>query len=328
MKKKIWIGAAIVLLILVAFFLFKPKSFEKNIEKVMEDLVTYQMVGEMELNKGEDIKSYLIEVYYKKGESDDSFRVTLFDKRLNQEQILLRNSEGVFVITPSLNQIYKFEGEWPLNSPKPYLLQTMMDVMHLEDTLIEKIDEGVLIKSKVNYPNNKNYKQQEMTFSKDGKPMSVSIYDDNSTIQCKILFSSVVYNEEIADSEFEVPQELNTTVSSTLTAEDLPLYPVSVFNADLVNTDTYLVNGNTRHVLEYAGDRQFTLVQTIKPVSEELEKVSMVGELVDGVDVIGFYDGVSMSSYVQNIEMTLYSSDLSVEEMIDVLSSLQVAVMK
>ena len=39
------------------------------------------------------------------------FKVSLFDKNLNQEQILLRNEEGVFVVTPSLNQIFKFEGD-------------------------------------------------------------------------------------------------------------------------------------------------------------------------------------------------------------------------
>ena len=51
----------------------------------------------MELNKGEDLKSYLLEVNYRKGIEDDCFKVSLYDKNLNQEQILLRNDEGVYV---------------------------------------------------------------------------------------------------------------------------------------------------------------------------------------------------------------------------------------
>ena len=33
---------------------------------------------------------------------------------------MLRNKEGVYVLTPKLNQVYQFKGDYPLNSPKPY----------------------------------------------------------------------------------------------------------------------------------------------------------------------------------------------------------------
>lgn len=34
---------------------------------------------------------------------DEYFKVSMIDKSLNQEQIILKNKEGVFVVTPSLN---------------------------------------------------------------------------------------------------------------------------------------------------------------------------------------------------------------------------------
>ena len=146
MKKKYILIGGIVIVALICIFLFRPKSFEKKADAVFNDLTSYTLKGEMEINKGEDIKNYIMEVNYKKTDDNQLFKVSLFDKNLNQEQILLRNQEGVFVVTPSLNQIFKFEGDWPLNSPKPYLIQTMFEVLKQEDTKTEKTKDGTLSK--------------------------------------------------------------------------------------------------------------------------------------------------------------------------------------
>lgn len=328
-KKNIAILMGIVAIIGMIFLIFRPKSFEKEANKVFDSLTSYTLQGEMELNKGEEIKSYLLEVNYKKMEEDGYFKVSLFDKNLNQEQILLRNKEGVFVMTPSLNQIFRFEGEWPLNSPKPYLIQTMVDILHQEDSVIEKIKDGAMIKSPVHYPNNKTYKQQEMVFDSKAKPQSITIFDEQGTVQLKVVFSHVSYNNEIQDEIFNVPEELNNTVSSYLLNEaDLPLYPVQILGSELVSTNTYLVNGETRYILEYKGDLNFTVIQTLKKIEASGTTVFKATEIIDAVDVIGFYDGASMTMYLQNLEMNIYSSDLSGEEMMEVLASHQVAVMK
>ena len=327
-KKYILIGAG-ALIIIVCLFLFRPSSFTKKADQVFNDLNSYTLKGEMEINKGEDIKNYLVEINFKKGDNDQYFKVSLFDKNLNQEQILLRNKEGVFVITPSLNQIFKFEGEWPLNSPKPYLIQTMYDIIKQEDSISEKTKDGTLIKSKVNYPNNKTYKTQEILFDKDSKPISVHIYDDENTLQLQILFSSVDYNNDIKDEIFDSPKTLDNTVSSSiLTETDLPLYPVSVYDSQLVNSSTYEVNGETRHILEYDGEHSFTVVQTLKKAQGDTQTVFKSGEMIDTIEMVGFYDGGSCLGYYQNLEMNIYSQTLSVDEMMSVMSSLQVAVMK
>ena len=329
MKKKYILIGSIVMVVLICLFLFRPKSFEKKADSVFNDLTSYTLKGEMEINKGEDIKNYIMEVNYKKIDDNQLFKVSLFDKNLNQEQILLRNQEGVFVVTPSLNQIFKFEGDWPLNSPKPYLIQTMFDVLKQEDTKTEKTKDGTLIKSNVNYPNNKTYKYQEILFDKESKPMSVHIYDEDKTLQLQILFSSVEFNNPIEDELFVSPKNLDNTVSSyVLDKADLPIYPVSVFESKLVNSNVYEVSGETRHILEYQGEKNFTIVQTLKDIKEETQTVFKSGEMIDTIEMVGFYDGGSCLGYFQNVEMNVYSQDLSVEEMMQVMQSFQVAVMK
>lgn len=328
-KKYVIIAAVIITIIIVTLIIFRPRSFSKKADEVFNNLSSYTLKGEMEINKGEDIKNYMIEINYKKQEKDGFFKVSLYDKNLNQEQILLRNKEGVFVITPSLNQIFKFEGDWPLNSPKPYLIQTMFDIIKQDKTTTENTKEGTLIKSPVNYPNNKNYKTQEMLFDKDSKPKSIHIYDEQHTVQLQIIFSSVDFNNEIKDEIFHSPKDLDKEVSSfVLNDQDLPLYPVGIFDSQLVNSSTFQVNGETRHILEYEGDKTFTVIQTLKSVKEETQTVFKSGEMIDNIEMIGFYDGGSCLGYYQNLELNVYSKDLSVDEMMSVLSSLQVAVMK
>lgn len=329
MKKKMLIAGIALVVLIAGFIMFRPKSFSKECEKTMSNLTSYTMQGEMELNKGEDVKSYLLEVNYKKGEADDYYKVSLFDKNLNQEQVLLRNNEGVFVVTPSLNQIFKFEGEWPLNSPKPYLVQTMYDVMKNEEAEISESKEGANVISPVTYPNNKNYKRQEMSFDADAKPQLIEIFDEDNTVQLRLIFDKVEYNNTLSDDVFKTPGNLESSVAAMpINNEDLPLYPVSVFDSKLVSKNVMEVNGEERHILEFVGDKNFTIVETIKSASNETQTVFMPQEMIDAIDVIGFYDGASMSSYHQNVELTVFSQDLSPEEMISVISSMQVAVMK
>lgn len=329
MKKKMLIAGIALVVLIAGFIMFRPKSFSKECEKTMSNLTSYTMQGEMELNKGEDVKSYLLEVNYKKGEADDYYKVSLFDKNLNQEQVLLRNNEGVFVVTPSLNQIFKFEGEWPLNSPKPYLVQTMYDVMKNEEAEISESKEGANVISPVTYPNNKNYKRQEMSFDADAKPQLIEIFDEDNTVQLRLIFDKVEYNNTLSDDVFKTPGNLESSVAAMpINNEDLPLYPVSVFDSKLVSKNVMEVNGEERHILEFVGDKNFTIVETIKSASNETQTVFMPQEMIDAIDVIGFYDGASMSSYHQNVELTVFSQDLSPEEMMSVISSMQVAVMK
>ena len=329
MKKKLIIAVVVVAVLLAGIFVFRPKSFSKEFEKVMGNLTSYTLHGEMEINKGEEQKSYLIEVNYKKGDEDDFYKVSLYDKNLNQEQILLRNLEGVFVITPSLNQIFKFEGDWPMNSPKPYLIQTMFDVMKNEEAQIEQRKDGATIITPVVYSNNKNYRIQKMEFDAEAKPITVEISDETEAVELKLVFDKVTYNHEIKDEVFTAPQHLDNSVNGGYIDEsDLPMYPVSIFDSQLVSHNEMLVNGEKRHILEYTGDKNFTILQTVKQKKEETQTVFMPGEMIDTLELVGFYDGASMSAYEQNVEMTIYSQDLSPEEMMRVLASMQVAVMK
>lgn len=329
MKKKVIAIAGVVILAVALCLALKPKSFEKEFGKVMDDMNTYILKGDMEITKGEDLKTYAVEVAYQKNEENDFFKVSLMDKELNQEQIILRNEEGVFVVTPSLNQVFKFEGEWPLNSPKPYLLQSMAQFVADDQAEVTKNDDGYLITTPVVYPNNKNFTTQEMQFDQDTKIQWVQIYNQDHVVELKIVFHTVEYNQDIAKDYFTAPTSLEKpTAANELNEADLPLYPSAVFDAQLTGKSEMNTGGTQKHILEFTGAKNFTVVENLRASSERTQTVIMPGKMVDALDVIGFYDGNHLSAVYNGVEFTVFSDDLGPEEMMSVINSMQVAVMK
>ena len=330
MKKKIMIIAAAAVVVIAFLFLFlREKPFEDRLQQTLGSLNSYLLEGVMEVAEGEDTKSYDVSVKYLKQDDQDYFRVAMKDSGMNQEQEIIRNAEGVFVVTPTLNQIFKFQGNWPSNSLKPYLLQSMREIAADESAQIEQTEEGYQISAGVNYPNNRNFTQQEMVFSDDLKIKSVQIFDDDHVLQMKMLFSKVDYEPGLTAEDFQVPQQLEKeTAAEPIADEDLPLMPMETFGAVLSNSSVVENDGKVQYVLEYTGEKNFTIVEEVAESEETTQTIIMSGSLVDGLNMVGRYDRNHMTSVINSVRYTIYSDDLSEEEMSAVLQSMQVVVMK
>ena len=330
MKKKIMIIAAAAVVVIAFLFLFlREKPFEDRLQQTLGSLNSYLLEGVMEVAEGEDTKSYDVSVKYLKQDDQDYFRVAMKDSGMDQEQEIIRNAEGGFVVTPTLNQIFKFQGNWPSNSLKPYLLQSMREIAADESAQIEQTEEGYQISAGVTYPNNRNFTQQEMVFSDDLKIKSVQIFDDDHMLQLKMLFSKVDYEPGLTAEDFQVPQQLEKeTAAEPITDEDLPLMPMETFGAVLSNSSVVENDGKVQYVLEYTGEKNFTIVEEVAESEETTQTIIMSGSLVDGLNMVGRYDGNHMTSVINSVRYTIYSDDLSEEEMSAVLQSMQVVVMK
>lgn len=328
MKKKVAIGVVVIAVCLGFYCLFKPDSLQDKVKKLKEDLVSYQLIGNMEINSQGDFKNYLITSSWLKKEDQEYFKVSMLDKSLNQEQIILKNEDGVFVITPSLNQVFKFQGEWPMNSPKPYLLQTMLDILDTECTIVKE-NKGYVIQAVANYPSATSLVTQEIRLTSDLKPRSLIAYNADGQIELQMDFSEVKYNEPFEKEMFETPKSSIETVSSGYTGLiELPLYPMTVFDSKLVSSTVSDVGGQTSHVLEFSGGKEFTVVQKAVSQSDDLNVQEVDGELVEGFGLVGYYNGNRLTVITSQMETSIYSDELSVSEMLQVIESMQVSIMK
>lgn len=68
------------------------KDFKKKIDKAD----SYRVTGTLEITNNDDTYQYTVDASYKK---DNNYRVSLINKSNNHEQIILKNSDGVYVKT-------------------------------------------------------------------------------------------------------------------------------------------------------------------------------------------------------------------------------------
>ena len=76
----------------------------KDLTKKINDSKAYYIEGDLEIVNNEDVYTYDVKVSYAK---DDNYKVDLTNTVNNHQQIILRNKEGVYVVTPRINKSFR-----------------------------------------------------------------------------------------------------------------------------------------------------------------------------------------------------------------------------
>lgn len=326
MNKKIVIGAVAGTLLVcsIVFFKVKKGSVDNKVKDQLSNLNSYHLESNMEMLVGDEMKTYKVDVDYLKKE-DDLFRVNIYDKVLNQSQTILRNKEGVFVSTPSLNQVYQFKSEWPFNSEKPYIYQTLLNYFNQEHK-VDKKKEGLLLTSTVIYPHDENIKEQEIFFNKKLIPEYVSVLDEQGIERVRVEFTKFEVNTNIDENIFNISTKSGETPTGSF--DDYPLLPLEVFGSKLTSQEECSINGYTTHILQFTGDKSFTIVETINKTESEVEVVSTNGEIIDLIGGIAILENQQLKFLYPGMTCSVYSDNMTQLEMIEVVSSLQMEVLK
>src|SRR5690554_6083212 len=95
----------------------------KDIEQVANDLESYKAKGSMLLHTGQQPLEYQVEVWY---QNPHYYRIALTNVKKDITQIVLRNDDGVFVLTPHLKKSFRFQSDWPDHQGQVYLYQTLI----------------------------------------------------------------------------------------------------------------------------------------------------------------------------------------------------------
>lgn len=82
---------------------YGEKDIVKDLNKKITKTDSYYLTGELEIINNEDSYLYNVEVAYQK---DNNFKVSLINKTNNHEQIILKNGDGVYVMTHKSTQLF------------------------------------------------------------------------------------------------------------------------------------------------------------------------------------------------------------------------------
>ncbi len=328
MKRKIYlIICAFCILFITGCVKTNEKNIVKKIKNKIEENDSYYLNGELEINNAESTYKYEVESSYKK---NDLYRVKLKNKNNNHEQIILKNKEGVYVLTPSLNKSFKFQSDWPYNNSQSYLLQTLIKDMEKEDTKYTKDKNEYIFTTKAEYSNNKDLKYQKIYIDKNLDVKKVEIYDEKDNLKMKMIFNNIKYGENFSENYFELKNNMsisNEEIEESKTTSKISdiVYPMYLPNntyltgQNKVNTD----NGE-RVILTFTGEKPFTFVQENTHYEKELNTINMTGEPIILTDTIGAITDNSASWISNNMEYYIISDSLSSEELVSVVQSISV----
>ena len=318
------------------------KFDEKRALKEFKDNVTssksYLLTGTMEIRSDEDTFTYSLEAGFKK---DDMYKVTLVNQTNNHEQVILKNSQGVYVVTPSLNKSFKFQSEWPDNSSQAYLLKSLLKDLESEETLeMEEKDGNYILKANVNYPNNPDLVYEKIYFSKDMTPEKVEVYNEEDILKIKVSFTKVNYKANLDDEYFSLEElvdencckeenqdaeknsEENSSETTNSTLKDI-VYPLYIpTNTYLNNKETIDTDNGERFILTFAGDKNFILVEERALIRPTFEVIPVYGEPQMVNDSIAALGANSLSWTANNVDYYLASNDLSQSELLAIAKSL------
>lgn len=330
MIKKIILGVVILAVIVLAGWklFFSKSDVSKKIDEVKENLTAYHMEANMELQANEETRSYFVTTDYLKKDEKDYFRVSMLDKNINQTQIMLKNDEGVYVLTPLLNQVYKFKGDWPLNNPKPYLYHSLLETFD-EEHEVKKIDDGYLLSGPSSYPNSPDWIKQDIKFNIDLKPLYVDIKDADNNVLGKVTFTNCDLNPSYTDNYFSVEEnmnkareEINVDEESGLTFNDLPLLPAGDSGSALQEKTVSSINGSSYYVMSFTGENNFTMVQGIATRYDEMKIIEVDMEYIETLNGIAFKDGNRITYQKNGVTYDIYSDTMSVSSIIKIVNGL------
>ncbi len=315
-----------LLLVILSIFLIagcgkKEETIVKDFESTIKGIKSYNLVGDMVIASNEDKYSYNVDVTYLDG---GYYKVSLVNKENNHEQIILKNSDGVYVITPSLNKSFKFQSEWPTNSSQSYILETLLnDVMNDSERGIEKNKDEYVITSKVNYPNNKELVSQDITLDSNYLPKSIVVKNSSGIEQITMNITKIDTKTKYDKEYFLLSNcikegEVTTTTGSL---EDI-VYPMYLPSGTTYSGEEVITNEDSeRVILTYTGVKPFILIEEASVASENHETTAVSGEVVQYGNILGVLTETSLNWANNGKEYYIIGDDLSKEELLQIASS-------
>ena len=343
MKKKLFLFLLVVCLFLVGCGKNSNKSIKDDLVKNINELKAYELNGKLEVVNNDDVFNYDVDVDYK---DKDYYRVSLKNNANNHEQIILRNDDGVYVVTPSLNKSFKFQSDWPYNNSQAYLLKNIAkDIENDKEVSETSTDDGFIITSRVNFPNNPKLIKQRVTVDKNMLIKKVEILNSDNISMMTFTINKTNYKPMFNENYFEINSIINTSENNssnnsddgnnneangngdsqaTSTIDDI-IYPLYIPTGTVLTGEEKVNKTNgERVILTFGGEKPFTLVEETTYPESEFTVVPTYGEPYLLIDTVAALSNNSINWVSNGIEYYIVSDVMNQNELIEVAKSVNV----
>ena len=302
----------------------------KALDEKMSEISSYQAKAKLTLKTGSEPQVYDVEIWYKE---PSYYRVSLKNAEKDQSQMILRNDEGVFVITPALNKSFRFQSDWPKNSSQAYLYESLVkDILSDKKASFKVTKDYYVFETKTNYPNSKMIPKQEIKLSKkDLSPVSVKVMDTDMNALLTVQFSEIEFNKKFDRDAFDTTKnmtgarlEVPTMAKAGNEALEV-MYPVNLpQGVEQIDEKEVATDNGKRIIMTFGGKKSFTLIQERARILPATSTAVLVnGEPVDLGFAVGALTDRSLTWSYKGVEFMIASNDLTREEMVMIARSVQ-----
>lgn len=306
------------------------KEIVSDLSSRLKDLSSYQSHGKMVIQTGQEPVKYDVEVWFKK---PHFYRVALKNQQKNITQILLRNNQGVFVVTPHLKKSFRFQSDWPDRGGQIYLYQTIMSsIVQDQERVFQTAKEDYQFDVAAKYTLNPTLAKQRIWLDDQLYPKKIHVFDQDESKMAEVEFDRFKTDVSFDQDAFELSR--HTTLPKQ-TTQPTAGKPTAKSVIDLV-TPAYVPKGSRLQdeqviqtangpvsLLRFAGKQPFTL--TVRhPISLEAG-LPVYGEPVmldKGLGVVLTMDQKKHVSWLHDQREYELIGNLPTEEMLKVANSI------
>ena len=347
-----WLVLICTILLLSACGTASQEKVLKKVNGKWAETNGYELNASMEIKSGGEPRKYDVTVWHTK---PDFYRVEVVESGKDVSQMIVRNADGVFVVTPTLNKMYKFQSDWPKKNSQAYLIGALAEDLAEDKNVVMKEQEKAYIFEAATRNSYKNsMPHQVITVDKKTLlPTSVVIMNDVKEEQIRITFKNIKLGVQHAAKEYAVEQFTETdqtkgeqaaptekddkgekdgkeAVGAEIENKEFKTnYPVvNLENTKMTEEKVIRENGMDRVILTFEGDKPFTVMQQPATKESAMLPVSSPGDPVDLGFTIGAITDTSISWEKDGVAFFVASSKLTRDEMIEVATSMTISSMK
>ena len=303
---------------------YSESDIINDLDKKINKLSGYKLDGDLEIVNNDEVYKYKVESSYKK---DDLYKVSLTNTSNNYEQVILKNTDGVYVLTPSLNKSFKFQSDWPNSNSQIYLLQSIMeDINDDKDKEFKETKNSYIFTTDVDYPNNKKLIKQKITFDKKLNLKKVVVYNGENVPLMTFKVTDIDYSPTFKKNNFKVNEVLKTVKTETTketSALNDTIYPLALPDGTkLVNEEKVEKTDGNRIIMTFDGDKPFLLVEETASIEDEMTIVPTYGEPHMLMDTVGAMTENSLTWTSGGIEYYIVSDVMNQDELLEVAKSI------
>ncbi|PZE20807.1 hypothetical protein [Paenibacillus xerothermodurans] len=210
MRRFTWVIALVMCLSLVLAGCGKKdaSSIVKDLDTALNKLDSYQGVGTMVLHTGQEPQEYHVEVWY---QNPHYYRISLKNEKKDITQIVLRNDDGVFVLTPHLNKSFRFQSDWPENQGQVYLYQSLVQSILLDnDRQFTTEEKSYVFDVLANYHNGSLARQKIWLDQTNYAPQHVEVSDSSGNVMVKVDFAQFEFGKKFEKDSFDMQRNMTS----------------------------------------------------------------------------------------------------------------------